>query len=323
MVAQRVLATTLLSWIGLASPAPHAHLWGQQGPAAELNVEEALTQLGEAQRRQTPRGGRWTLAYRQRGRPKEDEVVVWDSADPDAHAANPNTVPCWLDLVLTLRVEGLADGRGQPYTGPLIARTSAAGTILGPYPEGFVCAADGAFELSYVPDFPPHTESSVGIHVSYRPAPVFIEVGGKVFPYNPDYWIGMPFQDQGLWGWILLFREPEHPADGFRMSPVTSQVVAGKRALAAEAIFSLVKGVPAAELPVRVDWELEGFPTHEEGCFSHHGVTDADGRVLDTVEVPTNVTRGRVEFWYHGAAPDYGHASGQQFDFAKPHTPAP
>jgi len=280
-------------------------------------MDEALHLLAREQVAAAPHGGRWQVIYRERNHGREDEVLVYDSADPEANPERANTVPCWLDLVLTLRAEGIVDGRDQPYTGPLIAGTSGAGTILGPYPEGFVCVVNGAFELNYAPSFPPHTASHVGIHVSYRLTPAYIEVDGEEFPDSPDFFARALFPNEGLWGWTLNFREHEHTTVGFRMSPVTSQMAGDNRVLSAEAFYSLVKGVPAAKLPVRVEWELEGFPTWEEGHFTHDSVTDAEGRVLDSFEVPAEVTKGSVRFWYHGAYPDYSPSSGQQFDLAK------
>ena len=291
----------------------------QGAPGADPSPGNRLERLAEEQRLLAPRDGRWTVVYRERDHPLAAEVTLWDSAEPEKYA-NRNDVPCWLPLVITVRCEALADGRGRLYTGPLMAKTSGGCEIVGPYPEGFICAINGAFEITVVPRFKPFTETVIGVSIYYRVPPAFIQIDGETFPADPDYAIVGPREERGIWGRYVCFSSFEHSTDGFRMSPVQTYVHDGQRAISAEAFFALPGGVPAAKLPVQFEWQL--VETETEGAprrrIVHEGVTDAFGRAFDTIEVHTDVTRGSIRFWYHSFGADFVPASGQQFDFSKP-----
>ncbi|MFQ6096608.1 MAG: hypothetical protein ACE5O2_02700, partial [Armatimonadota bacterium] len=260
-------------------------------------------------------GGRWTIVYRERDRPVAEEVVLWDSAEAEKRASAWD-VPCWLPLVITVRCQGLVDGRGRPYTGPLMAKTSGACKIVGPYPEGFICAIKGAFEITVVPEFQPFTPSVIGLSIYYRVPPVFVEVEGQTYPQSPDYHIGVPYEERGIWGRYVRFSTPEHSEQGFRMSPVKGEVIGRQRLLSAEAFFALPGGVPARKLPVQFEWVFDRGEGAPDVRVVHEGATDTEGRAFDTITVPIDFTKGRIEFWTHEFGPDYIHASGQKFDFS-------
>jgi len=287
-----------------------------QAAAPPLTFEEKLAILGEELNRSVPRDGRWVVAYRERGRPAGEATVLWDSGQPTPYAANPSAVPSWLPLILAVRVEGLVDGHGRPFSGPLVAHVSEGAQIGGPYPEGFVCAFNGEADFVVEPTFEPFTMATVSLSVAYRPMPVYVVIGGRPWPETPDYWLGPAMEERPMWAHAVSFAGHEHSANGFRMSPVTSKVTAGRRVVFAEAFYAFAGGRPAPRLPVRFEWQVEGF---EGGTvIVHEGVTDHEGRAADSLQVPAEATRGSVRFHYHEQGADYAPSAGQEFDFGAP-----
>ncbi|MBM3501402.1 MAG: hypothetical protein FJX74_22335 [Armatimonadetes bacterium] len=303
-------------------------LWCLGGPGVHgqevlpgLDLDAAIARLGEEQQQQTPRGGRWVLTYRERGRPVKDEVVFWDSEGPERYGPYLRHVPSWLRLALTCRAEGLVDGAGQPYSGPLLAKVSGPVRIAGPYPEGFVCVVNGACEIVVVPTVEPFTQAPIGLTVSHRSPPAFLEWQGRRWPTDPDYYLDLPQAETGLTGWAMQLAGVNPAPEGFRMSPVRSEVVAGQRVLFADAVYSMAGGRPAHRLPARAVWKLlraDGGPLPET---VHELEATHEGRVADTLQVPAEQAKGSVWFWHREAGPDYVLSSGQEFDFSKP--PAP
>ncbi len=300
-----------LGWLAALSPA--------QAPGERSWLEEKLDLLAQEQNRLLPRGGQWVVVYRERERPRSEEVIAWECAGPQTPgtAGTFLELPCWLPFVLTTRAEGLVDADGQPYTGPLLARAHGLAEILGPYPEGFVCAIDGAFEISVVSKLPLFTEGSVGVNIYCRRPHVFLELDDGPWPPNPDFYIGLPSEEHSICSATLAFVGFDKDR-GFRLSPVTSTVVGPERVIFAEAHFTMPDGKPAWKLPVRYEWQLEPVGDIRRAEVVHEGETDHEGRAADSIQVPREVTKGRVRFWCHELGAEYCPASGAQFDFSQP-----
>jgi len=296
--------------------------WCAQAPGDAGSVAGKLAELAAAQSDLQPREGRWTIVQRERHRPATEEVTVWEGEGPvNTEAVGAFvTVPRWLPLVITARAVGLVDAAGEPYSGPLMAQAIGECDVAGPYPEGFVCAVDGACEATIVPRFGVFTDATIGLAIRWRAPDVVLELQDGPFPPSPDFYLSLgPRREAVLWSGTIRFGGLDHESrDAFAMSPVAASTEGDRCVLTAEARFSMAGGEPARKLPVRYQWFLDRTDGQTEAETVHEGVTDDEGRAADSLEVPAGAVKGRIRFWYHEQGDDFAPAAAKEFAFDAP-----
>ena len=300
---------TVLCWV--AGPSVLA-----QQPGRPLSWDELQTRMVEEAHNLAPIAGHVVLSFRESSYYEAPEVVVFDSAQPGSvPQGGPVTLPCWLPLVAVLQADGLKDGHGDAYTGPLMVTFDPQLVrILGPYPEGFVVAKDGRFRVSFLPRGLPFADHEVYLSVVYRTAYPRVEVNGQRYPLAED-WETTPPPEEPVTGFAMHFSQPDHDRGEF--PPVATSVVGGQRTLTAKARFFLPGGQPARSLPVRFWWRFaEELQAHDQEA-THDALTDPEGWATDTHQVPAAIAKGQVEIWVHDDGKDYGHATTTDFDFTQ------
>ena len=314
---RRCVAVTMMTFAGLLIGVPAI----PQPTTTPLSIEEKNKLLWEAEERAMPRGGRWVWRYRRLGLPRSEEVVVWDSEESPQQGLREAEVPCWLPLALSLSVEGVVDGDGAPYSGPLFAKVDPGARILGPYPEGFVCCIGGKCRVDLLADqhqFEPYT--SIGVVLKYRvPYAAEIILPDGPWPTNYDWRLDLPrdslpdevaLAPQCVWFRPVAF-------EGNEFSEVSSIVADGLRHLRVEARYVLPSGRPAAHLPVRFQWYFTDAGDLPEQGAVHDAETGPDGAAGDSIHVPANIVKGWVHLLYHTTGDEYGAAATRQFNFGK------
>lgn len=312
------VSLSLLPLMCLAGSVPLLPALRQQPSGETSFLANKLKVWNEQQQALVPRGGRWLITYRELHHPKSEQTLVYDSSASEYAQQGVGDLPCWLRLVVTCRVEGLRDGTGDFYTGPLLAKTSGDCTIWGPYPEGFVCVQDGACDISLIPKFLPFTESSIGISLCFRPPPIQIAIGDELFPPTPDYYnsyIGQTYPQEPIWGQLFRFARPD--PDAFRMDEVQIRSNGARSMAIARAHFTMRGGRAAPKLPVKFEWEFEAGEGAPPVSIWHEGTTDADGLAHDSAEVPPDSVKGRVRFWFHASGEEFLPASGLVFEIGQ------
>jgi len=318
MAMGRCVALTVATFAGLLIGLPAI----PQPTTTPLSITEKNKLLWEAKERAVPRGGRWVWRYRMLGLPRSEEVVVWDSEESPKQGLPEAEVPCWLPVVLSLSVEGLVDGDGAPYSGPLFANVHGGQRhILGPYPEGFVCCIDGKCRVDLLADkhqFQPYT--SIDAVLYYRVPYAFeIILPDGPWPSDPDGRVNLPpdvppdefaLAPQCVWFRPVAF-------EGNEFSQVSSTVAAGLRHLRVEVRYVLPSGRPAARLPVRFQWYFTDARDLPEQGAMHDAETGPDGTATDSIHVPANIVKGWVHLLYHTTGDEYGTATTRQFDFGQ------
>jgi hypothetical protein len=290
-----------------------------QGPTTPpLTFDEKVKLLSEAQNAGVPRGGRWVWMYRPWNCPRSDEVIVWDSSVPDqGPRVDRIEVPCWLKQTISLLAEGVVDGTGQPYSGPLLVKVSPAAQILGPYPEGFVCCLDGAFRVDLVAQVLQFAEdASVHVGVHYRIPPAELMLADGPFPSHPDVSPDRPPRDVTVMGNGVWFRPVAFEGNTF--SEVQNFAAGGVRELRVEARCVLPSGRPATRLPMEFAWRFIDAPELKEKEIVHLTETSLQGKAADSVQVPEIAKKGWVEIKCHTHGDEFSTLAVKQFDFTKP-----
>jgi len=312
---------TLRLLLGCAAAAvvPCLAAAGQGPTAAPLTVDEKMALLGEAERAVVPRGGRWVWMYRPWNHPPTDEVIVWDSSLPDqGPGVDRIEVPCWLKQTVSVRAEGLVDGRGELYSGPLLAKVSPAAKILGPYPEGFVCCLDGAFRVDFLAEVLQFAEdASVHVGVHYRVPYVRLVLADRLWPSNPDRSPDYPTEDVTVMGNSVWFR-PVALDGQCEFSEVQRFLGADTQELRVDARLVLPSGRPAARLPMQFEWHfMDAPPDLPEQDATHDMETSLQGVAQDSIQVPATLLKGWVVIKCHTNGKEYSTLVQRQFDFGK------